>query len=102
MVIENPYKTLIHRYIRNNNYIRECGCGAFQQGFRKSRNHASEFTDLIILILIYFEKGIGIYAVFLKILIIGMDFRARKGFYMDTLLIISSSHHQQFTSLFRV
>ncbi|MGT9236819.1 hypothetical protein ACVWCE_01675, partial [Escherichia coli] len=41
------------------------------------------------------EKGIGIYAVFLKILIIGMDFRARKGFYMDTLLIISSSHHQQ-------
>ncbi|ENH24089.1 putative transposase domain protein, partial [Escherichia coli P0302308.13] len=46
--------------------------------------------------------GIGIYAVFLKILIIGMDFRARKGFYMDTLLIISSSHHQQFTSLFRV
>ncbi|MEW0729476.1 MASE4 domain-containing protein [Escherichia coli] len=52
--------------------------------------------------LIYFEKGIGIYAVFLKILIIGMDFRARKGFYMDTLLIISSSHHQQFTSLFRV
>ena len=58
--------------------------------------------DLIILILIYFEKGIGIYAVFLKILIIGMDFRARKGFYMDTLLIISSSHHQQFTSLFRV
>ncbi|MGE2710562.1 hypothetical protein, partial [Escherichia coli] len=50
----------------------------------------------------YLEKGIGIYAVFLKILIIGMDFRARKGFYMDTLLIISSSHHQQFTSLFRV
>ncbi|WP_267209238.1 hypothetical protein, partial [Escherichia coli] len=75
---------------------------AFHQDFRKIRNHASEFTDLIILILIYFEKGIGIYAVFLKILIIGMDFRARKGFYMDTLLIISSSHHQQFTSLFRV
>ncbi|WP_212740872.1 hypothetical protein, partial [Escherichia coli] len=75
---------------------------AFHQDFRKIRNHASEFTDLIILLLTYFEKGIGIYAVFLKILIIGMDFRARKGFYMDTLLIISSSHHQQFTSLFRV
>ncbi|HFL8685676.1 hypothetical protein, partial [Escherichia coli] len=75
---------------------------AFHQDFRKIRYHASEFTDLIILILIYFEKGIGIYAVFLKFLIIGMDFRARKGFYMDTLLIISSSHHQQFTSLFRV
>lgn len=102
MVIENPYKTLIHRYIRNNNSIRECRSAAFHQDFRKIRNHASEFTDLIILILIYFEKGIGIYAVFLKILIIGMDFRARKGFYMDTLLIISSSHHQQFTSLFRV
>lgn len=102
MVIENPYKTLIHRYIRNNNLIRECRSAAFHQDFRKIRNHASEFTDLIILILIYFEKGIGIYAVFLKILIIGMDFRARKGFYMDTLLIISSSHHQQFTSLFRV
>ncbi len=102
MVIENPYKTLIHRYIRNNNKIRECRSAAFHQDFRKIRNHASEFTDLIILILIYFEKGIGIYAVFLKILIIGMDFRARKGFYMDTLLIISSSHHQQFTSLFRV
>ncbi len=75
---------------------------AFHQGFRKIRNHASEFTDLIILLLTSFEKGIGIYAVFLKILIIGMDFRARKEFYMDTLLIISSSHHQQFTSLFRV
>ncbi|MDZ6816996.1 hypothetical protein U4X51_10170, partial [Escherichia coli] len=66
------------------------------------KGSATALTDLIILILIYFEKGIGIYAVFLKILIIGMDFRARKGFYMDTLLIISSSHHQQFTSLFRV
>ncbi|EFN6901751.1 hypothetical protein EOQ05_00545, partial [Escherichia coli] len=75
---------------------------AFHQDFRKIRYHASEFTDLIILILIYFEKGIGIYAVFLKFLIIGMDFRARKGFYMDNLLIISSSHHQQFTCLFRV
>ncbi|MCZ0408209.1 hypothetical protein OZG93_16530 [Escherichia coli] len=61
-----------------------------------------EMTCLFAPSLIYFEKGIGIYAVFLKILIIGMDFRARKGFYMDTLLIISSSHHQQFTSLFRV
>ena len=32
---------------------------AFHQDFRKIRNYASEFTDLIILILIYFEKALG-------------------------------------------
>lgn len=64
----------------------------FIRTFEKIRNHASEFTDLIILILIYFEKGIGIYAVFLKILIIGMDFRARKVLYGH------SAHHFFFSS----
>lgn len=70
-------------------------------GFSKNRNHHSEFTDLIILILDYFERRIGIMQHPRSSSLLGWIFEAGKGFDMNTQLTISSSHYQQFTSLFR-